>query len=159
MAARPACLASADLAGRCRVACGREPPDALFAALADPTRRWILRAVAERGPVTATALAGGLPVTRQAVAKHLGLLREAGLVAAERAGRETRFTAGDRPARRPGGLGGAAGRRWDDRLARLRRPPRLRPAGSPVAGTARTRDVSCRARTRPRPRRVVAATA
>ena len=45
----------------------------MFAALADPTRRDVLRAVAERGPVTATALAGGLPVSRQAVAKHLGL--------------------------------------------------------------------------------------
>jgi DNA-binding transcriptional ArsR family regulator len=99
----------------------REPPDAVFAALADPTRRQVLRAVAEQGPVTATALADGLPVTRQAVAKHLGLLREAGLVAAERAGRETRFTARTPPHDHHAAWAEAAGRRWDDRLARLRR--------------------------------------
>lgn len=98
-----------------------EPPDALFAALADPTRRRVLRAVAERGPVTATALADGLPVTRQAVAKHLGLLRDAGLVAAERAGRETRFTARAEPLDDLAAWAAATGRRWDDRLARLRR--------------------------------------
>lgn len=98
-----------------------EPPDAVFAALADPTRRRVLRAVAERGPVTATALAGVLPVTRQAVAKHLGLLREAGLVAAERAGRETRFTARTEPLDDLATWAVASGRRWDGRLARLRR--------------------------------------
>ncbi|HKE76909.1 MAG TPA: metalloregulator ArsR/SmtB family transcription factor [Acidimicrobiales bacterium] len=100
---------------------GSDPPDAVFAALADPTRRRVLRAVAERGPVTATALAGALPVTRQAVAKHLGLLREAGLVAAERAGRETRFTARTGPLDDLAAWAAAAGRRWDDRLVRLRR--------------------------------------
>ena len=99
----------------------REPPDAVFAALADPTRRQVLRAVAEQGPVTATALADGLPVTRQAVAKHLGLLREAGLVAAERTGRETRFTARAAPLDDLAAWAEAAGRRWDERLARLRR--------------------------------------
>jgi ArsR family transcriptional regulator, cadmium/lead-responsive transcriptional repressor len=93
----------------------------VFAALADPTRRQVLRAVAEHGPVTATALADGLPVTRQAVAKHLGLLREAGLVAAERAGREIRFTARTAPLDDLAAWAEAAGRRWDDRLARLRR--------------------------------------
>lgn len=98
-----------------------EPPDAVFAALADPTRRAILRAVAEDGPVTATALAGRLPVSRQAVAKHLGLLRAAGLVAAERAGREARFTAVAAPLDDLAAWATATGRRWDDRLARLRR--------------------------------------
>jgi DNA-binding transcriptional ArsR family regulator len=100
---------------------GDEPPDALFAALADPTRRAVLRAVAEDGPVTATALAGRLPVTRQAVAKHLALLREAGLVAPEREGRETRFTAVSEPLDDLAAWAESAGRRWDDRLARLRR--------------------------------------
>jgi DNA-binding transcriptional ArsR family regulator len=96
-----------------------EPPDAVFAALADPTRRDVLRAVAERGPVTATALAGGLPVSRQAVAKHLGLLRDAGLVAAERSGRETRFVARTEPLEELASWAAQAGRRWDARLARL----------------------------------------
>jgi DNA-binding transcriptional ArsR family regulator len=99
---------------------GREPADAVFAALADRTRRAILRAVAEQGPVTATALSEGLPITRQAVAKHLGLLRDAGLVAADRAGRETRFVAVTGPLDDLAAWAEAAGRRWDDRLTRLR---------------------------------------
>src|SRR3970282_1223348 len=55
----------------------------VFTALADPTRRGILAALAASGPATATDLATRLPITRQAIAKHLGLLAEAGLVAAE----------------------------------------------------------------------------
>lgn len=98
-----------------------EPADAVFAALADGTRRRILRSVAERGPLTATALAAELPITRQAVARHLGLLREAGLVEADRSGRETRFTARPEPLRDLAAWADVTGRRWDDRLARLRR--------------------------------------
>jgi DNA-binding transcriptional ArsR family regulator len=98
----------------------REPGDAVFAALADPTRRSILRAVAERGPVTATALSGGLPISRQAVAKHLGLLRDAGLVASDRAGRETHFTAVAGPLADLAAWAEQTGRLWDVRLARLR---------------------------------------
>jgi DNA-binding transcriptional ArsR family regulator len=55
----------------------------VFTALADPTRRGILAELAAHGPATATDLAGRLPITRQAIAKHLALLAEAGLVAAE----------------------------------------------------------------------------
>ena len=55
----------------------------VIAALADPTRRVILAALASGGPATATDLAGRLPVTRQAIAKHLILLAGAGLVTAE----------------------------------------------------------------------------
>ena len=54
-----------------------------FSALADPTRRAILAALAAEGPATATDLADRLPVTRQAIAKHLALMAEAGLVTAE----------------------------------------------------------------------------
>lgn len=65
------------------------PPDIeaiaeqVFTALADPTRRAILAALAAEGPATATDLAARLPITRQAIAKHLVLLADAGLVAAE----------------------------------------------------------------------------
>jgi len=65
------------------------PPDVeaiaeqVFIALADPSRRGILAALASGGPATATDLAGRLPITRQAIAKHLALLAEAGLVTAE----------------------------------------------------------------------------
>jgi DNA-binding transcriptional ArsR family regulator len=99
----------------------REPSNEVFAALADPTRRSILRAVAERGPVTATALSGDLPISRQAVAKHLGLLRQAGLVAADRAGRETRFTVVATALDDLAAWAERTGRRWDGRLARLHR--------------------------------------
>jgi DNA-binding transcriptional ArsR family regulator len=65
------------------------PPDIeavaaqVFTALADPTRRSILAALAAAGPTTATDLADRLPISRQAIAKHLALLTEAGLVKAE----------------------------------------------------------------------------
>ena len=55
----------------------------VFTALADPSRRAILAELAAGGPATATDLAGRLPITRQAIAKHLALLGEAGLVSAE----------------------------------------------------------------------------
>jgi DNA-binding transcriptional ArsR family regulator len=65
------------------------PPDIeaiaelVFTALADPTRRAIVAALAAEGPATATDLADRLPITRQAVAKHLALLADAGLVTPE----------------------------------------------------------------------------
>jgi len=97
-----------------------EQPD-VFAALGDATRRDVLAEVAARGSATATELAAGFPVSRQAVAKHLAVLAGAGLVAAQREGRETRY----RPT--PAPLGEAiawmtgVGGEWDERLAALRR--------------------------------------
>jgi DNA-binding transcriptional ArsR family regulator len=114
----------------------REPSDAVFAALADPTRRSILRAVAERGPVTATALSDGLPISRQAVAKHLGLLRHAGLVVADRAGRETQFVAVGAPLDDLAAWAEQTSRRWDDRLARLRERLGERRASQPRGSSA-----------------------
>ena len=91
----------------------------VFDALGDPGRRSLVASVAARGSATATELAAELPVTRQAVSKHLAALGEAGLVESERAGRETRYRL------TPGPLGQAmdwmadVGARWDARLARL----------------------------------------
>ena len=65
--------------------------DAVFGALADPNRRYLVEALAKRETATATELAAELPVTRQAVAKHLTALGEAGLVESDRVGRETRY--------------------------------------------------------------------
>lgn len=88
-------------------------------ALADPTRRALLRAVAEQGPVTATRLAEDLPITRQAVAKQLALLEAAGLVRSERAGRETHFDARPDALRDLAASLLAASEAWDRRLERL----------------------------------------
>jgi DNA-binding transcriptional ArsR family regulator len=93
----------------------------VFDALADATRRNLLRAVVDQGPVTATELAAALPITRQAVAKHLGVLRDAGLVAASRAGRETQYEATPDRLRSATAWIEATGAAWDRRLERLRR--------------------------------------
>jgi DNA-binding transcriptional ArsR family regulator len=65
--------------------------DELWAAVADPTRRRLLDVLLAHGEATATTLAGELPVTRQAVAKHLAVLDRAGLVEGRRRGREVRY--------------------------------------------------------------------
>jgi DNA-binding transcriptional ArsR family regulator len=63
----------------------------VFDALADPTRRNVLETLAKRGGATATELAADMPVTRQAVAKHLSHLSRKGMVEPHRRGRETRY--------------------------------------------------------------------
>lgn len=102
------------------------PPDAerqalaVFAALTDPTRRALLQELARAGPATVTDLARRLPISRQAIAKHLGLLAEAGLIT----------TCAPTGRRHPYRLEPAAIRtaqvwlariatRWDDRLGAL----------------------------------------
>jgi DNA-binding transcriptional ArsR family regulator len=93
----------------------------VFGALADPTRRDLIRVLARGGEATQSALRAdvGSAMTRQALAKHLDTLYAAGLVIRERAGRETRYRL------EPAPLGVAAawiadvGSEWDDRLARL----------------------------------------
>ncbi len=95
--------------------------DALWAAVAEPTRRRVLESLLEHGEATTTTLAGGLPVTRQAVAKHLVVLSRVGLVAGQRHGREVRYAV------RPERLDDAAqamarvAAQWDRRLARIKR--------------------------------------
>ena len=63
----------------------------VFAALADSTRSAILDAVARHGPMSATELLGHIAVTRQAITKHLAILRDAGLVTAGKTGRDVRY--------------------------------------------------------------------
>jgi DNA-binding transcriptional ArsR family regulator len=98
---------------------GDDELGALFAALADPTRRQVIRSLTGERAVTASGLAGELPMSRQAVAKHLAALERAGLVAPRRAGRETRYSLTPEP------LGDAiawmeeVGARWDRSLAKL----------------------------------------
>lgn len=100
---------------------GVEPVDGVIAALADPTRRRLLDLLAALGEVTATTLAEHLPVSRQAIVKHLAVLADAGLVEGSRAGREVRYAV------RPAALTATArwmaalAADWDRRLANIKR--------------------------------------
>ena len=80
-----------------------------------------MEAIAERGDATATELAARLPVTRQAVAKQLAALTDAGLLSATRTGRETRYAVTPEPFSDAVAWMVDVGAAWDDRLARLGR--------------------------------------
>jgi DNA-binding transcriptional ArsR family regulator len=93
----------------------------VFAALADPTRRRVIDQLSRRGPSSATELADSLPVTRQAVAKHLAMLEEAGLVSGQRSGRERRYRLTPGPLAEAVSWMASVGSEWDERLEALRR--------------------------------------
>ena len=94
--------------------------NAVFVALADPTRRRLLERLAT-GPRSATGLAARFPLTRQAVVKHLGALADAGMVRKQRHGREVHYRLEAAP------LGEAVdwittlSARWEQRLLQLKR--------------------------------------
>ena len=100
---------------------GTSPADAVFAALSDGTRRDLYSLLGERGEASATELARELPVSRQAVQKHLGTLDAAGLVAIRRAGREVLYRPTPAPMSEALEWMAEVGSRWDDRLAALER--------------------------------------
>jgi len=102
------------------VSAAADPREQVFDALADPTRRRMLGLLGERGEATATELAAELPVTRQAVAKHLAALAEVGLVEPTREGREVRYRLTPAPLSGAMAWMAAVGGRWDTRLADLR---------------------------------------
>ncbi len=111
-----------------------EEDDELWAAAADPTRRRLLDVLLAAGDAAATRLSRELPVTRQAIAKHLAVLDRVGLVEASRHGREVRYTV------RVDRLDAAAqsmarvATRWEERLATIKRlaeaSQRVKPRGS-----------------------------
>jgi DNA-binding transcriptional ArsR family regulator len=94
--------------------------DAVFGALADPTRRQLLERLAI-GPSTATGLSEAFPLTRQAVVKHLGALAEAGMVAKERHGREVLYRLESAPLTDATAWLTTLAARWERRLLRLKR--------------------------------------
>ena len=95
--------------------------DAIFAALSDRSRREVMSFISEFGQASASELAEQMPISRQAIVKHLASLAEAGLVSAEREGRQVRYRL------TPGPLNEAmrwiveVGAEWDDRLQALER--------------------------------------
>ena len=95
--------------------------DALWSAVGDPTRRRMLDLLLTGGAGTATSLSEQLPVTRQAVAKHLGVLDRVGLVHATPFGREKRYEVDDEQFGRAVDQLAAVGAAWDARLNRIKR--------------------------------------
>jgi DNA-binding transcriptional ArsR family regulator len=95
--------------------------DDLWSAVGDPTRRRMLDLLLIDGGGTATSLSEQLPVTRQAVAKHLGVLTRVGLVHATPAGRERRYRADDAQLARAVAQLASVGATWDARLRRIAR--------------------------------------
>jgi DNA-binding transcriptional ArsR family regulator len=95
--------------------------DHVFSALADPTRRRVVEALAAGSTITASALAAELPISRQGVAKHLAALRRAKLVRAERVGRETRYRLDGEPLEDAARWIAEVGAEWDARLGELQR--------------------------------------
>jgi DNA-binding transcriptional ArsR family regulator len=97
-----------------------DPADAVFAALSSPVRRDLVERLTAGGPASASRLAAGMRVSRQAVARHLALLDDAGLVTAERSGREVHYRVTPGPMTDAVRWMTGVGAEWDRRLERLR---------------------------------------
>ncbi len=95
--------------------------DAVFGALSDPTRRRVVETLARGGTVTASGLANQLPMTRQAVSKHLSALHGAELVSASKVGRETHYELRPQPLDEAARWIQMVSAEWDDRLEALGR--------------------------------------
>jgi DNA-binding transcriptional ArsR family regulator len=95
--------------------------DDLWSAIGDPTRRRLLDLLLADGDGTATSLSEHLPVTRQAVAKHLAVLDRVGLVHGAAAGRERRYRVDDTQLARAAQQLASVGSQWDGRLRRIAR--------------------------------------
>ena len=94
--------------------------DDLWSAIGDPTRRRLLDLLLDEGSATATGLSEHLPVTRQAIAKHLAVLDRAGLVHAHSAGREKQFRVDEDQLARAVAQLADVGNAWDARLRRIK---------------------------------------
>ena len=95
--------------------------DTLWSAIGDPTRRRLLDLLLAGGAGTATSLSEQVPVTRQAVAKHLAVLDRAGLVSSSAAGRERRYEVDQAQLERAAAQLNSVGAAWDARLQRIKR--------------------------------------
>lgn len=91
----------------------------IFSALADPTRRSLFERLSTRGPASASELAAEMPITRQAIAKHISTLESAGLVDRREAGRAVEFVANPHRLTELESWSDRVNRSWKDRLDRL----------------------------------------
>ena len=98
----------------------RDLQQRVFTALADPTRRLLIEELSTRDLRTPTEFARDLPITRQAVSKHLKILEEANLITARKVGRERRYSLTPQPLAATLDWVVAVTEQWDKRLAALR---------------------------------------
>jgi DNA-binding transcriptional ArsR family regulator len=103
-----------------------ERVNAVFAALSDRSRRDVMSFISEFGEASASELAEQMPISRQAIVKHLGSLADAGLVSAERDGRQVRYRLTPEPLNEAMRWIAEVGAEWDDRLQALERMLRRR---------------------------------
>jgi DNA-binding transcriptional ArsR family regulator len=100
--------------------------DAIFGALSDRSRREVMRHISQEGGASASELAERMPISRQAIVKHLASLAEAGLVIGEREGRQVRYRLTPGPLNEAMSWMTDVGAEWDERLAALERMLRSR---------------------------------
>jgi ArsR family transcriptional regulator, cadmium/lead-responsive transcriptional repressor len=103
-----------------RTAAAAKVDDDLWSAIGDPIRRQMLDLLLAEDGGSATTLSRGVPVTRQAVAKHLGVLDRVGLVRASQEGREKRYRVDDVQLARAVAQLSSVGSAWDARLQRIK---------------------------------------
>jgi ArsR family transcriptional regulator, cadmium/lead-responsive transcriptional repressor len=94
--------------------------DDLWEAMADPTRRKLLDLLVARGQATATTLTADMPVTRQAISKHLSVLQRVGLIERHRQGREVRYQVCEQRLAEATGALSEVANRWDRRLRAIK---------------------------------------
>ena len=99
---------------------GQDEDDDLWEAMADPTRRKLLDLLVARGEATATTLTADMPVSRQAISKHLSLLQRVGLIDAQRRGREVRYQVREQRLAEATGALSEVANRWDRRLRAIK---------------------------------------
>ena len=92
---------------------------AVFLALADPTRRWLIERLTTMETATASNIADQLPITRQAISKHFGVLVEAGLADCRQVGRERQYSLVPEQLDAAAGWIESVAQQWDQRLKKL----------------------------------------
>ena len=118
----------------------QDEDDDLWEAMADPTRRKLLDLIVARGQATATTLTADMPVSRQAISKHLLLLQRVGLIDGHREGREVRYQVREQRLAEATGALAAVANRWDRRLRAIKQLAEQTHAANTQSTTGRSPD-------------------